>query len=168
MKTKLILLIAILSVVFNSNAQNLKESLGGIKTNFQFFSDTTNLKAIDQIIIQRAEKKSSSDSNFGTGWGYGYQSFHIEFITRKHLTVTKFAYKAGRNNNDKLELTFYDCNNIVLASYSADFSIVDLFNNSLSNDSQIFYSIDLIDIPIVLLDKTVKINLTKEISSKKI
>jgi hypothetical protein len=49
-------------------AQNLKESLGGTKTNFQIYSDTVDLKVSDQIIILRAEKQTYSDSNFGTGW----------------------------------------------------------------------------------------------------
>lgn len=45
--------------LFDMSAQNLENSFGGFKTNFQLFSDTTNLNPTNQIIIQRAEKKHS-------------------------------------------------------------------------------------------------------------
>ncbi len=162
MKVKSILLIVIQLTVLSLCAQDLKQSLGGIKTNFQFYSNTLNLEATDQIIIQRAERNTYSDSSFGTGWGYGYQSIHLEFITGKQLVEENFDFKAGRNNKDKIEMSFYDSNNNLLATCTNDFTMVDLFHNSLPKDSPFFYSIDLIDIPIVLLDKTAKINLVKK------
>ncbi len=152
--------------VLHMYAQNLGQSLGGVKTNFQFFSDTINLNVTDQIIVQRAEKKTYSDVNFGTGWGYGYQSIHLEFTTRKDLAVKYFEFKAGGNNGDRIEMSFYDINNILLATYTNDFTIVDLFNNPLIKDSLYFYSIDLINIPIILLDNTTKINLVKKEARK--
>ena len=166
MKTKMFLFIMFQLSLFNISAQNLEDSLGAVKTNFQLFSDTTNLNPTNQIIIQRAERKSYGDS-FGVGWGYGSQSLHIEFVSGKNLAEKKFKYRAGRDNEDKLELTFYDSGNVVLATCQMDFSLVDLLYNSSSDKSLFFYSIDLIDIPIVLLNKTVKINLIKNIADKK-
>ena len=166
MKAKVFLFIMFQLSLFNISAQNLEDVLGGVKTHFQLFSDTTNLNPMNQIIIQRAERKSYGDASFGTGWGYGSQSLHIEFISGKNLAEKKFKYRAGRDNKDKLELTFYDSGNVVLATYLMDFSLVDLLYNSSSDKSLFFYSIDLIDIPIVLLNKTVKINLTKNIADK--
>ncbi len=161
MKIKNILLLVLQFSVFSMYAQNLDQSPGGVRTDFQFFSDTIDLKVTDQIIVQRAEKKTYSDFNFGTGWGYGYQSIHLEFTTRKDLVVKNFEFKTGRNNSDRIEISFYDINNTLLASYTNDFTIVDSFNNPLIKDSPCFYSIDLIDIPIILLNNTARINLVK-------
>lgn len=167
MNYKSILLIA--AYLFSVNilgAQNLKESLGGIKTNFLIYSDTVDLKVSDQMIILRAERKSASDSNFGTGWGYGYQSFHLEFITKKNIIIENYKFRTGRDNGTKLELIFYDSNNSVLATSSIPYYDIDLYNNSSIIDSPFFYSIDLIDIPIVLLDKTVKIGTIKKVAER--
>lgn len=166
MKARMALLIVFQLLLFNLSAQDLEGSLGGVKTNFQIFSDANNLNPTNQIIIQRAEKKSYSDASFGIGWGYGYQSFHLEFVADKNLTEKKFKFKAGRDNEDKLELTFYDSEDVVLATCILDFSAVNLLYNSSSEKSLFFYSIDLIDIPTVLLNKTTKINLTKNIAGK--
>ena len=168
MNNKAILLITIQLIVFNIlGAQDIKESLGGIKTNFRIFSDTIDLKVIDQIIILKAEKQTYSDSNLGTGWGYGYQSFHLEFITKKNIKVDNYQYGTGRDNGSKLKLIFYDSNNNELASISIPFDYVDQYNNLSIINSPFFYSIDLIDIPIVLLDKTDKIDMIKMVGSKK-
>jgi hypothetical protein len=145
-------------------AQNISESLGAIKTNFRIYSDTIDLKVSDQIIILRAEKQTYSDSNFGTGWGYGYRSFHLEFITKKILKVENYHFRVGRDNENKLQLIFYDSNSSVLATISVPFNYVDLYNNSSITDSPFFYSIDLIDVPVVLLDKTAKINMIKKVA----
>ena len=145
-------------------AQDLKESLGGTKTSFRIYSDTVDLKVSDQIIILRAEKQTYSDASFGTGWGYGYQSFHLEFITKKIILIENFKYKAGRDNESKLELIFYDSDNNVLATSVCPYDYVDLFNNPEINDSLYFYSIDLIDIPVVLLDKTASIGMIKKVA----
>lgn len=162
----LLIAIQLLFVVNLLGAQNLKESLGGTKTNFQIFSDTVDLKASDQILILKAEAKHEADATFGYGWGYGYQSFHLEFITKKNINVETFKYRTGRDNESRLELQFYDSENNMLASTSIPFDSVDLFNNSSIDGSPFFYSIDLIDIPIVLLDKTAKISMTKKVVGK--
>lgn len=147
-------------------AQNLKESLGGVQTNFKIVSDTVDLNVSDQIIILKAEKKHQTDAVFSYAWGYGYQSFHLEFITKESLKVETFKYKAGRDNESKLELTFYDPDNNLIASASIPFDDVDVYNNPSTVGNASFYSIDLIDIPLVLLDKTAKIDLTKKVASR--
>jgi len=147
-------------------AQNLNESLGGVKTNFKIVSDTVDLKVSDQIIILKAEQKHYGSPTFGYGWGYGYQSFHLEFIAKKDIRIETFKFRTGRDNESKLELIFYNSENNILASTSVPFESVDLLSNPSTVDNSFFYSIDLIDIPIVLLEKTYKIGLTKKEASK--
>jgi hypothetical protein len=167
MNKKVILLVLVYMLSINFlGAQNIKESLGAINTNFKIYSDTVDLKVSDQIIILRAEKQTYSDATFGTGWGYGYQSFHLEFITKKNIKVENYQFRAGRDNENKLQLIFYDSKNSVLATTSISFDYVDLYNNSSIIDSPFFYSIDLIDIPVVLLDKTAKIGMIKKMAKK--
>jgi hypothetical protein len=169
MKNKAVLLIVVQLMVANVLlGQSLKESLGGIKTNFQIFSDTVDLKNSNQIIILKAEKKHDqyADSYSGYGWGYGYQSFHLEFITNKDLTVKTYKRDRGTiNREDKLDLKFYDAENNVIASTIVPFEYVDLLRDTQKEGGPYFYSIDLIDIPVVLLDKTSKIDMVKLVAS---
>ncbi|MFZ2286709.1 MAG: hypothetical protein WAV93_06975, partial [Bacteroidales bacterium] len=65
---------------------------------------------------------------------------------------------------NKLELIFYDSDKNVLATYACPYDHVDLFNNPEKEDSLYFYSIDLIDIPVVLLDKTAAIGMIKKVA----
>ena len=168
MKAKTLLFLIIQLSVFNIDAQSLSESLGAVKTNFQIISDTKDLKVMDQFIIKRAEKKSytRSFSEGGYGYGYGYQSFHLEFVTQETYIQKEFDHKEAKNNNDKLKLTFYDKSDKIIATYVLDFSVVDLKYELAFDKMRYFYSIDLIGIPIVLLDETVKIDLIKLVSDK--
>lgn len=167
MKTKNVLIIVIQLFVVNIlGAQDLKELLGGIKTNFKIVTDTVDLRVSDQIIILRAEKNHYGDASFGVGWGYGYQSFHLEFIARKDIKAETFKFRPGRGNGSELELTFYNSENSLLASASVPFDQVDVLTNPATVDRSFFYSIDLIDIPIVLLEKTSKIGMIKKVSSR--
>lgn len=165
MKNKAVLLILV--QLFAANvliAQSLKESLGGVKTNFQIISDAIDLEASNQIIILKAEKKHDqyADSFSGYGWGYGYQSFHLEFITNKDLTVKTYKRERGSiSRENKLDLKFYDAGNNVIASTIVPFDYVDLLRDTQKEGGPYFYSIDLIDIPVVLLDKTSKIDMVK-------
>jgi hypothetical protein len=98
--------------------------------------------------------------------GYGYQSFHLEFIARKDIKVETFKYSLGRDNRSKLELIFYNSENLIIASSSIPFESVHVLSNTSSSDGLFIYSIDLIDIPIVLLERTHKIDMIKKVSSK--
>ena len=147
-------------------AQDLNEALGGVKTDFQIFSGTVDLNVSDQMIILKAKKRREADFSFGYGWGYGYQSYHLEFIADKYFKVETFEHRRGGNNASRLEVIFYDSNNNILASSFIPFDNVLVFSNPSINVGPFFYSIDLIDIPIVLLNKTSKISMIKKVSSK--
>ncbi|MCG6187007.1 hypothetical protein [Maribellus maritimus] len=169
MKVKMFLFTVIQLFVVHIYAQSLSESLGGVKTNFHFFSNNTDLNVTDQFIIKRAEKKASASTNYSFhsayGYGYGYQSFHLEFITREYYVTEEVEHKG--KYSDKIELTFYNSDDIALATHTLDYSVVDLSYNISSDEIQFFYSVDLLGIPIVLLNKTAKINFIKKVSNKK-
>lgn len=157
MKTKVVLFIVFQLLFINIlGAQSLKESLGGVKTNFQIYSDTVDLKASDQIIISRAEVRTYSE-----GVSVAYQSYHLEFITKKDLIVDLLKYRTSIDKVSKLELSFYDLKNRRLTTIEIPSEYVNVFSNITNQDNQNFYSIDLIDLPIMLLDKTTKINMIR-------
>lgn len=161
-----LLIVIQLFVVNTLVAQDLNDALGGVKTDFQIFSGTVDLDVSDQMIILKAKKRHEADFSFGHGWGYGYQSYHLEFIANKYFKVETFKHRTGGNNASRLEVIFYDSNNIILASSFIPFDNVLVFSNPPINMGPFFYSIDLIDIPIVLLNKTSKISMIKKVSSR--
>lgn len=157
MKYKVILLLIIQLFVINIlSAQSLSESLGGTKTNFRIYSGPTELITSEQIIILRAEKNTFSD--LYAGWGYGYRSFHLEFISNKNIVEMQSDVKSERY---KMKLTLYDADNKLLTTITLPSYYLNEYSNSSSEDALFIYSLDLIDIPVVILDNTKKIDIVK-------
>ncbi len=162
-RNKILLFASSLMIMSNLNAQSLTESLGATKTNFKICSNTVDLETINQIIIQSAEQIYSSE------YGYGYQSFHLEFVSQKKIAATKaeqFENKellqmASYNSGNKYLMTFYDSNDQILLTITIPLSSIDDFTNASMDNRLYFYSIDLIDVPIIALDKTIKIDILK-------
>ena len=155
MKKFIFVLALQLSVLLTLSAQSISESLGGIKTNFELSSVNTALEVTDQIIVLTAERLSYINAVGEAGWGYGYQSFHFEFITQKEIK----EIQGDRNNRFKYRLTLIDHENVILFTTNLPNNSVKKYHNPDIADSKFFYSIDLIDIPVLLLDKTKRIDL---------
>ena len=149
------------------HAQSLSEQMGGIKTHFQLYSLMLNLDASEQMLILRAESKHESDASFGTGWGFGYRSYHLEFVAQKNLFIQYFNRKPGRDNSTKLKLTFYNADKQILASFSIPFERVSIYSDDSDKGDLFFYSIDLINVPAVLLDKTAAIDMVEMVARSK-
>jgi|GEM_PF-6599286 len=167
---KAIFLIPLYLLLFSTlHAQSLSEQMGGIKTHFQFYSLITHLNVSDQMLILRAENVHHAvdftESAFG--WGSGYRSFHLEFASEEELNTQTFTYKAGRDNDDKLKLTFYDANKHILASFPIPFERVNMYSGTNDKKDSFFYSIDLINVPLIILDKTAAIDMVKMVASRK-
>ena len=162
-RNKILLFASSLIIMSNLNAQSLTESLGATKTNFKICSNTVDLETLNQIVIQSAEQIYSSE------YGYGYQSFHLEFVSQKKIAATKaeqFENKellqmASYYSGNKYLMTFYDSNDQILLTITVPLSSIDNFTNASMDNRLYFYSIDLIDVPIILLDKTTKIDILK-------
>ena len=166
MRTIISLFLLLQCIVFSVNAQSITEALGGIKTNFQIVSDNVDLKVTDQFIIQRANKKYKKGwaGEGGYGYGYGYQSFHLEFVAHESYVTKEIDHK-DRDYN-KLVLTFYDTNDVILGTRSWGRSDVDILFHLPGESKHYFYSIDLIDVPMVLLSETAKIDIIRKVSDK--
>jgi hypothetical protein len=136
-------------------AQSVSESLGGIKTNFEIFTINTDLEVTEQIILLTTERYTYINPQGEAGWGYGYQSFHLEFITKNEIK----EIQGDKNNRHNYRLSFIDNENVILFVVDLPNYSVNKYHNPDISISQFFYSIDLIDIPILLLDKTKRIDL---------
>jgi hypothetical protein len=91
------------------------------------------------------------------GWGYGYQSVHFEFITQKELVEI-----LGENKEkNKYRFTFSDHENIIIFAINIPEYSVNKYRNPDITNSPVFYSIDFIDVPVLVLDKTKRINIYK-------
>ena len=158
-RTLFFLFTACFITMSNVHAQQLYTGMGGIKTHFQIYSDTSNLNVTDQILIKQAEKKSYIDWVNHAGYGYGYESYHLEFATNKDLFVENFKKRTGRDNEKKIKMIFMDSNHKELATVTRSFDSTNATSASQPENSCTFYSFDLINIPSLLLDKTAIINL---------
>ena len=144
-----------------ASAQKLSESLGAIGTNFLIISDTIDLKPESQFIIKNAEifydYGTRNTDNYS--YGGGYESFHFEFSTKKTLSI-----EYVKNPVCGYELSFYDNDNIIatLCFSSNTYPFRNPNKVSIEGNSEIrFYSFDLIDLPLSVLDKTKKINIKR-------
>lgn len=133
------------------NAQDISAALGSIETNFQFYSDTIDLEVTSQFIIKNAGTfhYSRASESYAYGYGGGYESYHLEFVTRKSLST--FKIKGARH---KFELAFVDSSNIILTNVTFNSDQVSYFGNPEYKGTPKFYSFDLVDIPVSVLDRT--------------
>jgi hypothetical protein len=180
-RTKLLVAVALLLFSGTLMSQKLSTLLGAIQTNFQIHSDTANLKPVHQYIIKKAGAFYHSYSGMEAAYGYGagYESFHLEFESNIRL-MTDYVKNAPY---DYL-IEFYDSENRQLAAVKFSNQAINIITsehknrggtllngrvvqpiNVVTNEPRfggpIFYSIDLFDVPIVLLDKTSRMNFIK-------
>lgn len=162
MKAKMLLLFLLLFLIVKpSQAQSLSESLGGIKTNFEFFSDSINLDVKKQFIIKNASMIKNADSyglNSAYGYGGGYESFHLEFSTNKEIVVNEI-----RKPEFDYQLLFYNHDEQLISTI--DFSLRKRSNhnkvNLIQHNEMKFFSFDLIYLPLSVLEETKRIEVKK-------
>lgn len=150
----LFLIIAICTISNLSYSQSITEKLGSIKTDFYIYIDSTELTILNQIIIKRGQSKSDygncNSDNESYGYAYGVETFHLEFICKEN-----FKIKSNNPfNRSKRRIEFYnEWNELIISK-----SISNIERISEKEDMNIL-SIDLKNIPIVILDyiQTIKI-----------
>lgn len=151
-------LLLLIAIGFTLQAQTLSEKLGAVPTNFRFVSGETDLKVVHQFIIRNAgayhRRELVSDGAYG--YGAGYESFRLEFMTRK-----KMKQESERRKVHHYRIGFYDAHGNLLWSYNFPERKVSVGRNLQIDDSPAFYSIDLIDIPVSLLDFNKKIDIVE-------
>ena len=125
-----------------------------MQTNFEFFSGKTDLNVTHQFIIKNGGVFYNFSNISGSSYGYGggYESFHLEFETSQNL-----SNEIDRDSYSAYKITFTDSIYRILAVIPFDEYKVVFYSNPDIPDSPVFYSVDLIDVPLSILDQTKKI-----------
>ncbi len=157
------LLVIIPFVVFNCfglNGQSLLEKMGGIETDFIITSGSEVLKVDKQLLIRRAVSDYQIETLYDAGFGYGYMSFHLEFIAPQEV-LKRNSFQKERK--EYYLLGFFDKEGNLLVRKRLDSSDVKLISNA--KQPAIFaYSINLKGVPLVLFDKVQKIDLVRHVN----
>ena len=136
------------SAVFS---QTISEQLDGVITDFEFTSDGNRLVVPSQHIIRGPGYRPGSESSAG------YETFRLEIEVASPITVFE------GNMRDRVRpyhIRFYDEYNEIIAFQRFPHWRVNRVFTSQEQDNEVrFYSFDLYDIPIVVLDKTKRIDI---------
>ena len=162
MKTYLISLIIVLQLFSFTDlvSQNLVESIGGYKTNYIITSDSIVINNKSQVLIRRAESNHISSAN--AGYGYGYESLHLEFISKDSIVTIE---RSKRSLFPFYVIQFYDVENSLIAQKYLMKNDIDILKNKENLIKT--YSIELKDIPVSVLEITKKVNIYFSHYSKK-
>lgn len=135
----------------NLYAQSLMEEFGAVTTEFNIISDSIEISVLAQAIVKRGEYYSNSGafSDGAYGYGYGLQSYHLEFLSTSKIIEVNEIVK--RHKRDYYEIKLVDDNN--------NFLLIDKLRErdvqvSTNGKDLTTYSINLNKIPLILLDKT--------------
>ena len=143
-----------LSICLSSStvfSQTISEQLNGVTTHFEFTSDGNRLVVPTQHIIRGPGYRPGSESSAG------YETFRLEIEI-----ASPIAEREGRLRDRMLphHVHFYDEYNEIIAFQRFSTSKVNRVFTSQEQDNEVrFYSFDLYDIPVMILDKTKRIDI---------
>lgn len=157
---------AIIFFSFNCfDAQSLVEELGGVNTDFKIISDSVEMDVLSQAIVWRGIRKMDThrsqwvDSDYEAahssayGYGYGLRALHLEFLTTSTISKEKRIDRIGL---DYLELKLFDKDQKLLLKTRMTLKSLKRTSNLADLTS---YSLSLIDIPVIILDRAESINI---------
>jgi hypothetical protein len=144
---------------FNLFSQNLSEKLGAIPTDFVFTTDNEPMVVYQQHIIERASLLVAKKDE--TPIAAGYKSYWLEIETDTKLNFSARFNRDGRKG--KYNVACYDVNGELLGMFplsNNDLRVVlkEQFTFEIKTDNR-FVSINIRTIPLVVLDKTKRIDL---------
>lgn len=160
--SKLLAISLLMIISVNTHTQTLIDKIGGVRTDFTITTDSLDMQVQSQAIVKRgvsdfeADWSGYWDGAYGIGYGYGLQTYHLEFSTDLKL-IEKFKYREGSKEIHYYYLvTLTDKNDNTLLVIELNLNSI----KSVSNGEYLTtYSLDLNEIPMILLDKTEKIDI---------
>lgn len=162
---KFSVILFLLSVGFSAqslNAQLLTEKLGGVSTNFLITSaDTVNLQPVRQVILQRAATREYiTDGYYQNTHQVGYNAYHLEFSSVRGISAQMvYNNKMGCFDQDFYRLVMYDVQEEVVGAMQLTSREVTKWINTNVVPYTFAFSIDLSDVPLVLLDNTARLDI---------
>lgn len=140
------------------SGQQLLEKLDAVSTDFTFTLTNRPFVVTDQQVLKRANARSVDPE--GNGGGYGYESYHLEFVTSDPGLITRERLNGFTSivfENHTYYFTFYDKNDKLLLRRGIPLKAIDSSSDIVGE--VYFYSLDLIDLPLTLLDITRRIDI---------
>lgn len=138
---------------------DLLENTGAARTNYIFINDNNELPVSSQIIVKRGYHNKDlryvldEGEAFGYAYGYGLETYHMEFISEKKLADPVLENKK-KIKHKYYQIKLADKKDKIIAHLKISYDHVNLVSN---NEDMYTYSINLEKIPIILLYKTKKI-----------
>lgn len=153
-------------------AQSLSEKLGGVATQFSFSTKDSSMNVEQQLIIKRSVTETLieiDEDYYSFAYGLGYEAYHLEFVSEKSIRYIMNTIVAKKRKHEFYYLVeFYDSEKKLIAEKKLG---LDRIKKTLFNEkkNQYTYSMNLKDIPIILLDQTKSIDIIQYevLSSKK-
>ncbi|TRX66165.1 hypothetical protein [Carboxylicivirga sp. M1479] len=150
--------IFILTSSLNTHSQSLLEKVGAIKTNYIFTSANIQLPVQSQLMVKRGHSRYNYYSGVEDGYGYGYgmETWWLELISTSGISEKKVKVK-GRPKN-YYQFNLYDAQGQALLVTRLELNDVKHVSNG---STLISYSINLNNVPVILLDKAHEIRIDK-------
>jgi len=151
-----------LMISLTVNSQTIFEKFGGVKTDFKLYSSDLDLEVIDQCLVRRGVRNTRINYENDSAYGYGYESIHFEFVCKKRPQFDLIIDKAAKRKWTFFRLELYNGKNKMF--YSVDLSETNLRVYEMEQPDKILnfvYSINMVNIPLILLDQVEKIDITK-------
>ena len=153
------LLLYIFSASLSAQGLPISQQLGGVVTQYRITSGPHLLNDGQQLLIKRSNYLTGSDR------AGGYSEFHLEFATDL-LPIGMIMRNAANEQRMVLTkptrtymLTFYDSQERVCHRTFIGRSRISVSSPRDEEGATFFFSIDLRNIPILLLDQTARIDL---------
>jgi hypothetical protein len=151
----------VLAIVFllstPSFAQSLSQQLGAITTSFEFTSNNEPLEVRTQQIVKRSGRfvHGSGDGSSASG----YETYRLELEVQNDIPFLRSRLLDG---NQGFHFNFYSSNGEHLGFRRLSDNEVLRFRKDDQWTSQVFvYSFDLYSIPLIILDKTSRIEILR-------
>ncbi|OAV45142.1 hypothetical protein [Lewinella sp. 4G2] len=150
MKTLTLLFFFSLSTMLS--AQPLSQQLGGIKTDFTIYFQSQQVEVLDQVVIKRGLSNYQYETDgileHAYGFGYGLQTYRLEVMSPVDFEIEE------RRRKSHYRLVFFGEDGTKLLSRYLSRSHLFVLKGDVN-----FYSINLEDIPMLLLDNTASIDI---------
>lgn len=161
MKKSILLLLSFsfLLITCNISAQTIVQKLGGAITNFQITNNDRDLRVVSQAILRKSISSFNKQTNLDS------QILVLEFISRRKIEERENIVYSLSNEGKKAKIIFYTANDTVL--FEKEFSDkINLFESEkvggTENKRFYFYTVNLEEYPIMLFDRTARIDFLSE------
>lgn len=142
------------------SAQSLSEQMGGVNSTFELYSGDSTLELFSQVLIQRAIAKQQvrQDENHSYGLGLGYVSWHLEFVSKTKIG-SRPRSREERSKNYRYAIEFINRTGDKLLSTYLTLDRMRMWEGTVTNEPIYTYSLDLITLPLLILDNTKSVNI---------